>query len=107
VEVLAEKRWSNSMLVMKGLTAVEVGVEVGVERLSGDDDEDRADVTMGTRAEMWVRKGQKSKPKQGFLVPTRCWVDHRKRVVQFDNVPVANGDAKGKGKKVEADDREW
>jgi hypothetical protein len=38
VEVLAEKRWSNSMLVMKGLTAVEVGVEVGVERLSGDDD---------------------------------------------------------------------
>jgi hypothetical protein len=57
--------------------------------------------------ELWVREGQKSKPKHGFLVPTRCWVDHRKRVVQFDNVPAANGNAKGKGKKVEADDREW
>jgi hypothetical protein len=34
-------------------------------------------------------------------------VDHRKRVVQFDNMPAANGDAKGKGKGFVADDREW
>jgi hypothetical protein len=50
--------------------------------------------------EMWVREGQaqKSKSKHGFFVPTRCWVGHRKRVVQFDNMPAANGSAKGKGK---------
>jgi hypothetical protein len=54
--------------------------------------------------EMWVREGQtqQSKPKQGSSMLTRCWVDHRERVVQFDNVSAANGSAKGKGKKVEA-----
>jgi hypothetical protein len=60
--------------------------------------------------EMWVREGQihwQLKPKQGSSMLTRCWVDHRERVVQFDNVPAANGSAKGKEKKVEADDREW
>ena len=54
--------------------------------------------------ELWVREGQKSRSKQGLLVPMRCWVDHRKRLVQLDRVGEANGSAKGK--KNEIDDRE-
>jgi len=54
--------------------------------------------------EMWVREGQpqKSRSRRGSLVPVRCWVDHRKRVVQFDRANEANGNAKGKN--VETDD---
>jgi hypothetical protein len=57
--------------------------------------------------ELWIREGQaqKSRSRQGVLVPVRCWVDHRKRVVQFDHAIEANGNAKGKH--VEAEDREW
>jgi hypothetical protein len=56
--------------------------------------------------ELWVREGQAQRLKstQGVLVLVRCWVDHMKRVVQFDHVNEASGSAKGKN--VEADDRE-
>lgn len=56
--------------------------------------------------EMWIRgslaQKSKSKSRQSVLVPVRCWVDHKKRVVQFDRANEANGSAKGKN--VEADD---
>ena len=57
--------------------------------------------------EMWVREGhaQKSRSRQSGLVPVRCWVDHRKRVVQFDRANEANGSTMGKN--VETDDREY
>jgi hypothetical protein len=57
--------------------------------------------------ELWIREGQtqKFKSRQGILVPMRCWVDHRKRAVQFDHVNEANGNARGKN--VVADDRKW
>ena len=69
--------------------------------------ERQKDGNLAQGVEMWVREGQghKSRLRRSGLVPVRCWVDHRKRVVQFDRANEANGSAKGKN--VEIDDREY
>jgi hypothetical protein len=54
--------------------------------------------------ELWLREPESSKSKQNLFVPVKCWVDHRKRVVQSDLASEADGNAMTE--KVETDNCE-
>lgn len=43
--------------------------------------------------ELWLREPESSKSKQNLFIPVKCWVDHRKWVLQSDLASEADGNA--------------